>query len=94
MDVSVEERGIEVFEECPNVETSSSEQDRSLGVLRAMFNGDKTYDNRTEEIYQVRELLIENRTTRSQAQVRCQDGDWRVSVTKAAVCMEAKGMGM
>jgi len=31
-------------------ETSSNEQDRSQVVLKAMFNGDKTYDNRTEEI--------------------------------------------
>jgi len=31
-------------------ETLSSEQDKSQVVLRAMFNGDKTYDNRTREI--------------------------------------------
>jgi len=43
---------------------------------------------------EVRELLIENRTTRSQAQVRCRDGDRRVSVTRVAVRMEEKGMGM
>jgi len=34
----------------PTSETSSSEWDKSLGFLKAMFNGDKTYDNRTEEI--------------------------------------------
>jgi len=43
---------------------------------------------------EVGELLIEKRTIRSQAQVRYQDGDQRVSVTKAAVHMEAKGTGM
>ena len=43
---------------------------------------------------EIGELLIENRTTRSQAQVRCQYRDWRVSVTKVAVHMEEKGMGM
>jgi len=34
----------------PMSETSLSEQDRSQVVLRAMFNGDKTYDNRTKGI--------------------------------------------
>src|SRR5882724_7414202 len=38
----------------PTSETSSSEWDRSLGFLKAMFNGDKTYDNQTEEIHQSR----------------------------------------
>jgi len=42
---------------------------------------------------EVREL-IENRITGLQAQVSYRDGDWRVSVTRAAVCMEEKGMGM
>ena len=42
----------------------------------------------------IRELLKGNRTTGSQAQVRCWDGDWGISVTRAAVHMEAKGMGM
>ena len=41
---------IEVSGSIPMSETSSSEQDRSQVVLRAMFNGDKTYDNRTGEI--------------------------------------------
>jgi len=43
---------------------------------------------------ETRELLIENGTTGSQAQVSYRDGDRRVSVTKAAVHMEEKGMGM
>jgi len=29
----------------PTSETSSNEQDRSQVVLKAMFNGEKTYDN-------------------------------------------------
>ena len=41
-----------------------------------------------------RELLIEIRTTKSQEHVHYRDGVWRVSVTRAAVCMEEKGMGM
>ena len=43
---------------------------------------------------EVRELLIGKGTTRSQAQVIYQDGDKRVSVTRAAVHIEKKGMGM
>src|SRR5882724_7590099 len=50
MDVSVKGQRIEVSRSVPMSETLSSEQDRSQVVLRAMFNGDKTYDNRTEEI--------------------------------------------
>jgi len=34
----------------PMLETSSSEQDRSLEFLRVNFKRDKTYDNRTGEI--------------------------------------------
>jgi len=44
MDVSVEEE-----EGCsrsvPTSETLSNEQDRSQVILKAMFNGEKTYDN-------------------------------------------------
>ena len=36
----------------------------------------------------VGELLIEKGITGSQAQVIYWDGDWRVSVIRAAVCME------
>ena len=43
---------------------------------------------------EIGELLIENRTTGSQGQVSYQDGDQRVSVTRAAVCMGVKEMGM
>ena len=40
------------------------------------------------------EILIENRTTGLQGHVCYQDRDQRVCVTRAAVCMEVKGMGM
>ena len=50
MDVSVDGQLIDVVKSVPKSETLSSEDDSSLEVLRAMFNGDKTYDNRTEEI--------------------------------------------
>src|SRR5882724_9379802 len=43
---------IEVSRSVPMSETSLSEQDRSQVVLRAIFNGDKTYDNRTKEVQQ------------------------------------------
>jgi len=42
----------------------------------------------------VGEPLVENGTTGLWAQVSHRDGDWRVSVTRAAVCMEEKGTGM
>ena len=45
---AVEGQRIMVLMSVPTSETSSSEQDRSQVVLRAMFNGDKTYHNRTE----------------------------------------------
>ena len=40
------------------------------------------------------ELLIETRTKGSQGHVCYRNRDWRASVTRAAVCMEEKGMGM
>jgi len=40
------------------------------------------------------ELLIGTGTTGSQGHIYYQDRDWRVSVTRAAVCMEEKGTGM
>jgi len=43
---------------------------------------------------EIRELLIENRTTGSQGHVSHQDRDWRVSVTRAGVHMGVKEMGM
>ena len=47
-----------------------------------------------EKYNEIGELLIENRTTGSQGHICYWDRDWRVSVTRAAVCMEVKGMGM
>ena len=47
-----------------------------------------------ERYNEVRELLIENRTTGLHPHVCYQDSDWRVSVTGVAVCMEEKGTGM
>jgi len=73
------------------LETSSSEQARSLEVLRTLFKRDKTYDNRTGEIG---ELLIGNRTTGSQAQVSYQDRVWEAPVTMVAVHMGVEETGM
>jgi len=47
MDVSVEGEEMDVSRSIPMSETLLNEQDRSQVVLREMFNGDKTYDNRT-----------------------------------------------
>src|SRR5882724_11237865 len=47
-----------------------------------------------ERYNEIRELLIENRTTRSQGHVCYQDGGQRVSVTMAAVHMGVEEMGM
>src|SRR5882724_10630295 len=60
---------MEVSRSIPMSETSLSEQDRSQVVLRAMFNGDKTYDNLTGEIQLSQELLIETRTTGSRTRM-------------------------
>src|SRR5882724_2736118 len=54
MDVSVEGEEMEVLRSVPTSETSSSEKDRSKAILKEMFNGEKTYDNRTEEIHRSR----------------------------------------
>ena len=47
-----------------------------------------------ERYNEIRELLIENRTTGLQGHVCYWDGDQRVSVTRMAVCMGVKEMGM
>jgi len=47
-----------------------------------------------ERYKEIRELLIENRTTGSQGHICYHDRDWRVSVTTAAVHMGVKEMGM
>jgi len=41
-----------------------------------------------------KELLIETRTAGSQGHVCNRDGDQRISVTRVAVHMEEKGVGM
>src|SRR5882724_11486116 len=51
MDVSVEGEEMEDSRSVPTSETSLSEQDRGKAILKAMFNGEETYDNRTEEIH-------------------------------------------
>jgi len=43
---------------------------------------------------EIRELLMEKRTTGSQAQVSYQDGVREAPVTRVAVRMGVKGMGM
>jgi len=50
MDMSVDKQLIEMLKSVPMSETLSSEQYRSLEILRAMFKRDKTYDNLNEEI--------------------------------------------
>jgi len=42
----------------------------------------------------IRELLIENRTTGTQGHICYWNGGQMVSGTRAAVCMEVKGTGM
>jgi len=46
-----------------------------------------------EKYNSVEELHIETRTTGSQGHVCYRNGDRRVSVTRAAVCMELEGTG-
>jgi len=71
-----------------------SNGDRSQVILKAMFNGEKTYDNQLRNYNKVRELHIENGTAGSQAQVSYRGVIRRASVTKAAVCMGVTEMGM
>src|SRR5882724_2808438 len=94
MDVLVKGEEMEVSRSVPTVETSSHEKDRSQVILRAMFMGIRLMIIKLPKYIEVGELLIEKRSTGSQAQVIYQDGNRRVSVTRAAVCMEGKGMGM
>jgi len=47
-----------------------------------------------ERYNEIRELLIENRTTGSQGHKCYWDRDWRASVTRVAVCMGVKETGM
>jgi len=59
----------------PTLETSSSEKDRSLEVLRAMFKRTRLMIIKLRKYNEIRELLIENRTTGSQAHLSYWDGD-------------------
>jgi len=43
---------------------------------------------------EIGELLMRNRTTVLQAQVSYRDRFWEASVTRVAVCMEVKEMGV
>ena len=47
-----------------------------------------------ERYNEIRELLIENRSTGSQGHGCYWDGGWRVSVTRVAVCMGVEETGM
>ena len=47
-----------------------------------------------EKYNSAEELLIETRTTGLQGHICYQDGDWRASVTRAAVRMGLEGTGM
>jgi len=47
-----------------------------------------------ERFNEIGELLMENRTTGSQGHVCYWDRDWRVSVTRVAVCMGVEETGM
>jgi len=84
---------MEVLRSIPTSETLSNEQDRSQVVLRAIFKGDKTYDNRTGIYNSAEELLIETRTTGSQGHVCYQNGDWSISVTGWLSTWRRKGQG-
>src|SRR5882724_8450408 len=79
----------------PMLETSSSEQDRSLEVLRAMLKmGIGLMIIKLKRYNEIGGLLIGNRTTGSQAQVSYQDGVWEAPVTMVAVRMGVKELGM
>jgi len=83
---------MDVSRSVPTLETSSNEQDRKPSNPQSIFNGDKTYDNRTRNTMKSENYLykIEHR---SQAQVSYWDEVWRESVTRAAVRMGWKGWG-
>ena len=59
-----------------------------------MFNGDKTYDNRTEEIQQNQGTTYREGNHRAPGTISYQDKVQEASVTRAAVCMGVKETGM
>ena len=67
------------------LEASLSEQDTSLGFLRARFKRKRLIITELERYNEIRGLLIENRTTGSQGHVSYRDGGQEASVTRAAV---------
>src|SRR5882724_10247172 len=89
--MSEESRGLKSV---PTSETSSSEWDKSLGFLKAMFNGDKTYDNRTEEIQLSQRTTYRDWNHRVTGTVMLSERGRRASVTRAAVRMGVEGTGM
>jgi len=72
-------------------ETSSNEQDRSQVVSEQCSMGIRLMIIELRKYNEIGELLIENRTTGSQAQVSHRDKVREASVTRAAVCMGVKG---
>ena len=71
----------------------------SKGLKRCVFNREDRHQYKTSIIKlrkynKIRELLIENRTTGSQAQVIYWDEVWEASVTRAAVHMGVRETGM
>jgi len=75
-------------------ETSSSEQDTSQEVLRAIFKRDKTYDNELRRYNEIGELLIDNGTTGSAGTSKLSGVVWETSVTRALSAWGVKEMGM
>src|SRR5882724_8426981 len=78
----------------PTLETLSSEQDKSLEVLREFSMGIRLVMIELRQYNETGELPIKNGTTGSQPHVCYWGGNRRVYVTGAAVCMEEKGMVM
>src|SRR5882724_7659452 len=94
MDMLVEGEEMEVSRSVPTSESSSSEQDRSQVVLKAMFNGKRLMIIELGKYNSAEELLIETRTTGLQGHIYYRGKDWRTSITRAAVCMGLEGTGM
>src|SRR5882724_2620300 len=91
MDVSVEGEEMEDSRSVPTSETLSSEQDRGKAILKAMFNGEETYDNRTEDIHRSRKTTYREGKRRVAGTSNLSGRSRRVSITRAAVRMEGKG---
>src|SRR5882724_7528641 len=94
MDMLVEEEERYVSRSVPMSETLLNEQDRSQVVLKARINGERLMIIELGKYNSAEELLIETRTAGSQGHVCNWDRDRRISVTRAAVCMEEKRAGM